>query len=80
MTTFWKETPTALEKTIECPDFMSALAFVNKVGEAAEALHHHPDLCIRDYRNVFISITTHDRANTVTEKDRELARIIDTLI
>jgi 4a-hydroxytetrahydrobiopterin dehydratase len=33
-----------LEKEYSFPDFRQALAFVNRVGEIAEAEGHHPDL------------------------------------
>lgn len=35
-----------LEKTFRFPDFVSALAFVNRVGAVAEAEGHHPDLTL----------------------------------
>lgn len=34
-----------LERTFELEDFASALAFTNRVGEAAEEQGHHPLLC-----------------------------------
>ena len=36
--------PKHLEKTYKFPDFASALAFVNKIGEIAEAEGHHPNI------------------------------------
>ncbi len=33
-----------LERVFNFPDFLSALAFTNKVGEIAEAAGHHPAL------------------------------------
>ena len=75
----WTEADNALQKTFAFRDFNEALAFVNRVGEVAERLQHHPDVCIKDYNNVFISTTTHDVGNTVTAKDRELAEAIDTI-
>ena len=35
---------THIERTFKFPDFAAALAFVNRVGELAEAEGHHPDL------------------------------------
>lgn len=75
----WSETEGALTRTYTFSDFKQALAFVNSVGEIAEKLGHHPDLCIRGYKNVVISTTTHDAQNTVTQKDRELTAAIDAL-
>lgn len=73
----WIEKDNALEKTFHFSNFKEALAFVNKVGEIAENLQHHPDICIRDYKKVFISTTTHDQGNTITKKDEDLARAIE---
>ena len=33
-----------IERDFKFPDFAAALAFVNRVGEVAEAEGHHPDL------------------------------------
>ncbi len=75
----WQEINNTLQKTRTFADFKQALLFVNKVGEVAEKLGHHPDICIKDYKNVFISTTTHDKGNVITEKDRQLANAIDGL-
>jgi 4a-hydroxytetrahydrobiopterin dehydratase len=40
-------------------DFVSALAFLNKVGELAEAEDHHPDLHLTGYRHVALELSTH---------------------
>jgi 4a-hydroxytetrahydrobiopterin dehydratase len=34
-----------IEKTFLFPNFKSALAFVNRIGEIAEQQGHHPDIC-----------------------------------
>ena len=76
----WQEVNNTLQKKFTFADFRQALAFVNRVGEVAERLQHHPDICITDYKNVVISTTTHDRGNRITEKDRQLAKTIDALV
>ena len=76
----WEEEDGRLRRTFTFADFRAALAFVNKVGDIAEQLGHHPDLCIRDYKKVIVSTTTHDQGNVVTERDRQLAAAIDALI
>lgn len=75
----WTEIENALQKEFTFRDFEEALAFVNNVGEIAERFQHHPDICIKNYNNVVVSTTTHERGNTVTAKDRELADAIDAL-
>ncbi len=66
-----------LVKTVACPDFVGALAFVGQVGELAEAANHHPDIDIR-YNRVSLALTTHDSGG-ITRLDLELARAIDGL-
>ena len=76
----WIEESGALQKIFEFTDFKEALAFVNRVGEIAERMQHHPDVGVKDYRKVFVSTTTHDNGSTVTAKDRELADQIDKVV
>jgi 4a-hydroxytetrahydrobiopterin dehydratase len=54
---------------------MPAIAFVNKVAEAAELANHHPDIAI-NYSQVSISLSTHSESG-VTQKDFQLAEVID---
>jgi 4a-hydroxytetrahydrobiopterin dehydratase len=67
----WNEVDNALERTFELESFPEALAFVNRVGELAEAENHHPDIRI-DYKNVTLRWWTHT-AGGITDRDRELA-------
>ena len=67
----WSEVDGALERTFELPDFVAALAFVNRVGELAEAENHHPDIAIH-YRHVTLRWWTHT-AGGITDRDRDLA-------
>ena len=70
-----KDRRTAITRTYTFPNFRSALTFVAYVGELAEAKDHHPDIDIR-YRRVKLTLTTHE-AGGLTEKDFELAQLID---
>ena len=47
-----------LIKEFSFADFASALAFVNRVGELAEAQNHHPDLQLR-WGMAVVEIWTH---------------------
>lgn len=40
-------------------DFVSAMAFLQKVADLAEAEGHHPDLHLTGYRNATVELTTH---------------------
>lgn len=75
----WKTENDRLTKTFEFNNFSEALQFVNKIGEIAENKKHHPDILLRDYKFVDISLTTHDDGNKITEKDVELSQLIDGL-
>jgi 4a-hydroxytetrahydrobiopterin dehydratase len=74
----WKEKDNKLTKTFEFENFVEAFAFMTKVAFAAEALGHHPNWS-NVYNKVTIELTTHDEGNTITEKDRKLAKAIDKL-
>lgn len=66
-----------LERLFTFPDFKSALAFTDRVGEIAEAENHHPDIHL-SWGRVRIVIWTH-AANGLTENDFILAAKIDRL-
>jgi len=74
----WKIDAGELVKTFTFKDFLEALAFVNRVGEAAESAGHHPDIDIR-YNKVRLALVTHD-AGGLTEKDFELASGVNILV
>jgi 4a-hydroxytetrahydrobiopterin dehydratase len=67
----WSEVDDALERTFQLESFVEALAFVNRVGELAEAENHHPDIAIQ-YNRVTIRWWTHT-AGGITDRDRDLA-------
>lgn len=73
----WQSTGEAIVKTYQCGGFMPAIAFVNRVADAAEAANHHPDIDIR-YSKVTIGLSTHDEGG-VTQKDIDLAHRLDAL-
>ena len=67
----WDEVDNALERTFSFEGFGDALAFVNRVGDLAEAENHHPDIAIH-YNRVTLRWWTHT-AGGITDRDRELA-------
>jgi len=73
----WQIEKGELTRTFTFKDFLAALAFVNRVGERAEAVGHHPDIDIR-YNKVRLALVTHD-AGGLTTKDFELAAEVDQL-
>ncbi len=66
-----------LTKRFPFPDFVQALALVNRIGELAEQQGHHPDIHLR-WGEVRIDIWTH-KADGLTESDFILAAKIDEL-
>jgi 4a-hydroxytetrahydrobiopterin dehydratase len=74
----WNEVDGALEREFRFRDFAEALAFVNRVGELAEAENHHPDVAIR-WNRVTLRWWTHVR-DAITERDAELAALTNQLV
>lgn len=72
----WKEENNQLKRIFEFKDFVEAFGFMTKVALHAEKLNHHPEWS-NVYNKVTIVLTTHDAGNIVTEKDRELAELIN---
>ncbi len=73
----WTEVDGALQRELEFDSFPSAIAFVDRLAEVAEAENHHPDIDIR-YRRVLVRWSTHS-AGGITDRDRELAARTDEL-
>jgi 4a-hydroxytetrahydrobiopterin dehydratase len=74
----WSEVDGALEREFTFDGFPAAIAFVNRLAEAAEVADHHPDIAI-SYRRVTVRWTTHS-AGGITDRDRELAAQTDGLV
>ncbi len=73
----WIENKHKLEKEFGFADFKTALEFVNRVGQVAEDMNHHPEIWFT-WGKVIIHLTTHS-AGGVTQKDWELSRLIDSI-
>lgn len=72
----WTEENNQLSKDFVFADFTKAFAFMTQVALIAEKMNHHPNWC-NVYNKVNIYLYTHDAGNTITQKDRELAKEID---
>lgn len=57
-------------------DFAQALAFVDRVGEAAEQAGHHPDILLHGWNRVRLTLCTHSEGG-LTQADFDLARRIE---
>ena len=71
----WTLDGDTIVRTIEFPSFPDAIAFVTRLGFAAEAHDHHPDLLV-NFRRVRVTWTTHSESG-LTEKDFTGARQTD---
>jgi 4a-hydroxytetrahydrobiopterin dehydratase len=72
----WEEKNNFLIKTFTFQNFQEAFGFMTRVAFIAEQMNHHPNWS-NVYNKVIIELTTHDAGNTITEKDRNLAKAID---
>ncbi len=73
----WRFLRLAIHARFGTGDFMTSLRLANSIGEAAEALNHHPDLDVR-YGRLDVKLSSHD-AGGVTQRDVDLARTISEL-
>ena len=73
----WNEVRGALQRGYRVQDFAEAIAFVNRLAEAAEAANHHPDIAI-SWNAVTVRWWTHVK-RAITETDVEMARRTDEL-
>lgn len=74
----WTEKENALYQKFQFKDFVEAFAFMTQVALLAEKADHHPRWT-NVYNTVEVWLNTHSAGNTITEKDRQLAKQIDAL-
>jgi 4a-hydroxytetrahydrobiopterin dehydratase len=74
----WTEENNALLKTFVFASFEDAMAFMQNAATQISILNHHPEWC-NVYNKVTVRLTTHDAGNTVTQKDHELAELLDSV-
>lgn len=75
----WIESNNKLSREIKFGNFVQAFGFMAQVALEAEKMNHHPNWS-NVYNKVNIDLTTHDANNTITDKDRQLAQKIDSLL
>lgn len=71
----WVENNNSLQADFKFNDFVTAFSFMTEVAFNVEKQNHHPTW-ENTYNRVKITLTTHDKGNTITEKDRKLAKTI----
>lgn len=79
LTMNWEEKTNTLYRKFEFKNFSEAFAFMTRVALVAEKMDHHPTWT-NSWNRVEIWLCTHDAGNTVTEKDKKLAKEIDAFV
>jgi 4a-hydroxytetrahydrobiopterin dehydratase len=74
----WRREGDEIVREWRFEDFGEAMAFVNRVAEAAEEANHHPDILVHGWNKVRLSLTNHS-AGGLTDADFEMATRIDRL-
>ena len=73
----WKVEGLELVKTYRFTSYLAGIDFVSRLGHAAEAMDHHPELLV-GWRKVTMRVSTHS-AGGLTELDVALACDADRL-
>jgi 4a-hydroxytetrahydrobiopterin dehydratase len=76
VSSLWTQTESSLHQQLAFKDFAEAWAYMNAVALEAERQNHHPNWS-NVWNQVTIDLTSHDKGNTVTGRDRKLAAAAD---
>ncbi len=74
----WRRADNQIVRDMKFADFKTAMAFVNRVADEAEAIDHHPDILLHNWNQIRLSVTTHSEGG-LTAKDFRLAERINSL-
>jgi 4a-hydroxytetrahydrobiopterin dehydratase len=74
----WKLEGGEIARTWAMKDFVSAVALIDRIKDAAQEADHHPDLHLTGYRNLEIRLSTHSIGG-LSENDFILAARIEKL-
>lgn len=72
----WDEEHNKLIKEYKFSNFIEAFSWMTECSFHIEKMNHHPQWN-NVYNSVKVELTTHDAGNTITEKDRNLAIVMD---
>jgi 4a-hydroxytetrahydrobiopterin dehydratase len=73
----WRQIMGRVKARFRTGNFVAGLALVNKIGEAAEAANHHPEILLTS-TDVIVTLASHD-VHGITSRDLDLAREISRL-
>jgi 4a-hydroxytetrahydrobiopterin dehydratase len=74
----WEREGDEIVRNWKFENFADAIAFVNRVAEAAEEANHHPDILVHGWNKVRLSLTNHS-AGGLTDPDFEMAKVFEGL-
>jgi 4a-hydroxytetrahydrobiopterin dehydratase len=74
----WRLQERVIVREWKFEDFARAIAFVNRVADAAETANHHPDILVHGWNRVRLELCTHSEGG-LTQADFALAERIDQL-
>ena len=75
---YWDYIDDVLYSSLDFKNFTDAFAMMTRIAFEAERINHHPEWT-NTYNNLSISLSTHSTGG-VTEKDFELAQVIEAII
>jgi 4a-hydroxytetrahydrobiopterin dehydratase len=75
----WRRDGQSITREWKFEDFAQAVAFVNRVADAAETANHHPDIHLHGWNKVRLELSTHSEGG-LTQADFEMAARIDALV
>lgn len=75
----WQRDGHAIAREWKLDDFAAAIAFVNRVADAAETANHHPDILVHGWNKVRLELSTHSEGG-LTQADFDMASRIDDLV
>lgn len=74
----WRQEGESLVRDLKFDDFKAAMAFVNRVANAAEEANHHPDILLHSWNQVRLTLSTHSEGG-LTAADFDMAGRLDGL-
>ena len=74
----WRRDGGAIVRDLKFKDFAEAMAYVNRVADAAEEANHHPDILVHGWNQVRLTLSTHSEGG-LTQGDLDMAKRIDAI-
>ena len=75
----WVEENGKLVNQYKFKDFKEAMSFINEIAKICNEVNHHAEI-YNCYSLVKLSLCTHDSQDNITEKDHQLADLIDKIV